>query len=394
MRRPAPRAPRGAAITELALLAPVLVVILLWSMYLAELARVQLKVQEATRYMAWEMTAYTLDDYGQANHDHAFQLAHDQAVQEATDRYKDLDSIEDTTTGNMFMGWGGFTTEVVNEDIPAFETGIPGLGSASLPGPFQKALSALNDSSRFFYKRFGFNTKGQVTVSTTLRTDNRILPQHFLDEGGTGFFGSDVYGGRSLNNRPVNNRYTLVASGWDLTDGTNSRARAFGLGAPRAGLNFLGSPTGLYSQVRRMMHLGLTADLADFGPVGNVASFIANVIPMPLQSAYVVSNRYEHGGDDHGCRDFNTGAEGWAGMNNVKGASKLDANQRACFDTSPFRDTVVLGDSLYRQMFRARGEYFMGCMNPMADDPTVPGPPPNSDKESNNKKMDCESPRP
>jgi len=48
----------------------------------------------------------------------------------------------------------------------------------------------------------------------------------------------------------------------------------------------------------------------------------------------------------------------------------IDEGYQKCFDTAPFRDTHEYDQSLYRELFKARGEFFMGCTNPMADDPT------------------------
>lgn len=383
---------RGQAMTEFALLAPILIIILYWSMYLAELARAKLKVQEAARYTAWEMTSYPLDDYGQARHTQAFELARDLAVEEARNRYRDLDSIDETTPGNMFMGFEGFETRIENAEVPAFTSPVPGLSPGGVGGGFLSTiLGGLNGASRFFYDRFGFNTRGQVTVTTQLRLDNRILPRGFLDDG-RGFAQVDTFGGRNLQNMQVKNKFTLVASGWDLSIGANARIKRRGAGAPRAGVNGGGSGNGLYTQVKRMMHLGVTDDLNNIPGVGTVLQVVGNIVPNPLVSAYVVSYGYQHGGDAKGCDAQNDGHRGWSGMNNVKSSSGLDVTRRDCYDTAPFRDVASYDGSLYRQMFMARGENFMGCFNAQADDPTVPGRPQHSDQDRNTRKNECGTP--
>ena len=57
---------------EFALIVPVLVMILLFSMYLTELVRAKLKLQEFSRYVVLEMTSYTLSDFANAKHEEAF----------------------------------------------------------------------------------------------------------------------------------------------------------------------------------------------------------------------------------------------------------------------------------------------------------------------------------
>jgi len=48
----------------------------------------------------------------------------------------------------------------------------------------------------------------------------------------------------------------------------------------------------------------------------------------------------------------------------------VDAESERCFDTAPFRDTHAYEESLYAQMFLARGPHFMGCASPEEEDPT------------------------
>jgi hypothetical protein len=56
----------------------------------------------------------------------------------------------------------------------------------------------------------------------------------------------------------------------------------------------------------------------------------------------------------------------------VEATSSLDWPRPRCFDTAPFRDTWEYEQSEYLQVFRARGPHFMGCEQPMADNPAEP----------------------
>jgi Flp pilus assembly protein TadG len=55
----------GQALVEFAIVAPLIVMILLFAIWFYELIHIKLKVQEATRYAAWEATAFPLHDYAE-----------------------------------------------------------------------------------------------------------------------------------------------------------------------------------------------------------------------------------------------------------------------------------------------------------------------------------------
>src|SRR5512140_309580 len=97
MRPPAQRRPyarRGAATVEFALIVPVLVMILFFSMYLTELVRAKLKVQEFARYVVFERTSHPLSDFATADEDKACTDAKKEVNDEADERFKDMDSAE------------------------------------------------------------------------------------------------------------------------------------------------------------------------------------------------------------------------------------------------------------------------------------------------------------
>jgi hypothetical protein len=77
---------------ELAVVLPLLVSLVLFSQFFVELVRAKLKVQEASRYLAWEMTSHLLSDYGgegENRHALAFERAREQVVGEAQHRFQD-----------------------------------------------------------------------------------------------------------------------------------------------------------------------------------------------------------------------------------------------------------------------------------------------------------------
>ena len=387
---------RGQAITEFALVLPVMIVILLYSLYFTELVRAKLKLQEAGRYLAWEMTSYPLDDFGQAKHDRAFSVAQQPALLDALDRYRDLESIDDRAAGDFVVGYSNLKATLSNVAAPAISQPLPTLVAHPFVGGL---LGVLNGSARSAYQLFGFNTKGKVQVELTVQLDNRLLPQHFLDENG-GFFQVDAWGGRNLQSLTLKNRFTLVASGWDLPDGADVEQHQSGPGSPRAGVHRGGSDQGIYTQVSRMRLLGAPQKVGTIPGFNQLRGLIGNFIPDPLSSTYVVSHNYFASGDSNirtrGCeRDPGHGAR-W-GMNNLENGNGsngpgLDYEQRNCYDTAPFRDTSRYQDSQYRSLFLSRGPYFMGCKKAQADNPSEAGPPMHSGKDLHHKKYNCEGP--
>jgi Flp pilus assembly protein TadG len=388
---------RGQAITEFALVLPVLIVILLYSMYFTELVRAKLKLQEASRYVAWEMTSYTLDDYGKEDHNKAFATARDSSVLDGKTKFADLDSIDTKPAGGFVAGYSNVTVKITNHDAPLITNPIAAVGGGN--SFINNLLSVLNGSADAAFNHFGFNTRGKVQVEVSMQLDNRLLPQHFLDEN-DGFFKADVFGGRNLQNLTMKNRFTLLASGWDLPDGADAEQHRSGPGGPRSGVHRGGSDQGLYTQVSRMSLLGAPEKLGSIPGFNTIMGLIGNFVPNPITATYVVSHNYfaarESGIRDRDCDDDPSHGAQW-GMNNLDGRTRrdgpgLDYEKRKCFDTAPFRDTSRYDESQYRSIYMARGPYFMGCKKAQADNPSEGGPPEHSAKDKHNKKYNCEGP--
>lgn len=388
---------RGQAVTEFALVLPVMIVILLYSMYFTELVRAKLKLQEASRYVAWEMTSYTLDDYATTNHNRAFSVAQQAGILDAVDRYKDLESIDNKSPGDFVVGYSNVKTTIKQLDAPIITDPIAAITGGN--GFVDNLLTILNGSVNGAYNHFGFNTKGKVQVEMSMQLDNRLLPQHFLDENG-GFFKADVWGGRNLQNVTLKNKFTLLASGWALPDGADAVQHQTGSGGPRSGVHRGGSDQGIYTQVKRMRLLGAPEKLGTIPGFNQIQTLIGNFVPNPITAAYVVSHNYfakdEQGVKDWGCtNDVEHGAN-W-GQNNLdtnagNDGPGMDHPRRRCFDTAPFRDTSDFDDSQYRMIYQARGPFFMGCKKAQADNPSEAGPPDYTGKDKHNKKYNCEGP--
>jgi hypothetical protein len=160
-------------------------------------------------------------------------------------------------------------------------------------------------------------------------------------------------------------------------------------------------PHGLYKQVDRMVFLGARKKLEDaVGGIGQFRQFLQNFSPAFL-GAFVVSHNYgpspsgdaaaEWGreciGEDTGIESYPPEAEG--GLNNLGKFSQIDWPRPMCFDTAPFRDQPY-DRSQYIQIFKARGEYFMGCKNPQAEDPSAPLSAESTKGDKNTSVVNCE----
>jgi hypothetical protein len=373
--------PSGAATVEFALVVPVLVTILLFSMYLTELVRAKLKLQEMARYVVWEMTSYTLSDFANAKHEEAFADAQREMMAEALDRYKDMDSAEpNAPAGNLVARYTDVNGTVRNKEVPFLDAGLA-LGNTD-EGFASDVLSAANGGARRLLDLWSFNTKGWIEAEVSMKFNNVLLSRNYLDKNTPGgFFQVDGFGGQNLASLGLKARFSMYADPWNMEDGADATLRGRRAGAHRKGSEQY--PHGLYQQVDRMVFLGVRERLeGNTGIIGQLGQFIQQIAPAFL-GTFVVSHNYgpspsgadatdwgrECIGEDTGIEAYPPEAEG--GLNNVEKFSQLDWPRPKCFDTAPFRDQPY-NDSQYIQIFKARGDYFMGCKNPQATDPSAP----------------------
>jgi hypothetical protein len=401
MSRPAqrPYARRGTATVEFALIVPALVMILLFSMYLTELVRAKLKLQEMARYVVWEMTSYTLSDFAGAKHDQAFAEANKEALEEATERFKDLDSVEpDAPRGNFIARYTEVTGTVRNKEIPFFEAGLV-LGNNG-EGYSTEVVNAANGGAGQLLDRWKFNRRGWVEAEVGMRFENVIIPRSYLDKGGSGgFFTADTFGGNDLRSMPLKTRFSMYADPWNLEDGSDASIRGRRAGAHRAGDERYSH--GLYQQVDRMVFLGAEEQLkGHVGIIGDVQRFIQQITPA-FVGTFVVSHNYTRSpggadatewgreciGEDRGIESYPLEAEG--GLNNLGKFSQTDWPRPTCFDTAPFRDQPY-DRSQYINIFKARGDFFMGCKNAQAEDPSAPTSASSTQGDKNTHVVNCE----
>jgi hypothetical protein len=379
---------RGQAMLEFALVVPLFVTLLLFSLFFTEEVRGLLKLQEAARYAAWEMTSYTLTDFGKGDNDHAFDIAQGEVTTETQDRFKDLDSVEDNQPFTMFADFDKPTVKIENETINFVDSPIGGGGA--LGG----ILGGVSNSINFVLNQWGFNSKGKVKVTVNSAIHNKIVGQHFFDTGtGAPKFSVDQWGGHSINNLPFTNSFSLVATGWDLPDGGNANAtqgKAGRHGDKKGG----GDDSGLWTEVNRMVFLGLKNKFEQVPGVQSLGNVLGFFLPA-FVGTFVVDHSYVPSTDNGDCsRPTHPAIKGTNNLDDThNGYPGLDFDKERCYDTAPFQDTAGLGSNSssvgeYIQIFNARGDNFMGCKNSQADDPNFQQDPETSDQS--NPKTNCE----
>lgn len=376
---------RGAAIVEFALVIPLLVTMLMFSLFFAEIARGKLKLQEASRFAAFEMTSYTLTDYGKKDHAHAFQLAADAVTKDTEDKFKDFDSLEDSRPFNFIASFDPVSVKVEDDgEIDLFKSSVD-------TGVLDGIVGAVDGTLSTMVSTWGFNTHGRVKVTVSSAIHPTYLPQHYEDEGPGARFGVDHWGGQDLSALPIKNTFYLVATGWDLPDGADANASQGKAG--RHSDEDGGDDSGLYTQVNRMTYFGLKSALTNIPGLGTIIDKVGFFFPA-IVGTFVVDHNYKRG-EVKNCNNLQHPAE--PGEQNFAtdkdGYPGVDWDNLRCFDTVPFRDTAAYtpggsNDSLYEKMFLARGEHFMGCKNPQADDPTFQKDPNNTD--NSNPKENCD----
>jgi Flp pilus assembly protein TadG len=105
----------GQALVEFAIVAPLIVMVLLFALWFYELVHVKLKVQEAARYAAWEATAYPLHDYdkGPSELSNLASSMRTSVIADTMQRYMDLDSRSDGLSASNQIFASSWTPPIV-----------------------------------------------------------------------------------------------------------------------------------------------------------------------------------------------------------------------------------------------------------------------------------------
>ena len=352
----------GSATLEIALVAPILLALIFYSLVFTELVRARFKLQEAARYAAWELTSHPLSDYGGAKPGEAFERAKSEVIRDSELRYGRLDSLDASGGSDFIVRFEGVGVQISQSEVSWVD--LPALVARGATGGLLPAaiFLPLAAGTGRVLRDFGFNTQGRLRVEATATVRNRLLPSRLLDEPARGLFRVGFFGGQDLSRFALTSRLVLIADGWALSDGADSVMKDYRAGQHGDGAH----ASGLYRQVQRMAFHGIKSELerrrfTSLGP-------LTLLLPSPV-GTYVVSHNYGPERDRQNRRSCNTPAyppSACGGLNNLAQSSLSDDDRLKCFDTAPFRDQASYQDSLYVQLFLSRGRWFMGCKNAQA----------------------------
>lgn len=338
---------RGSAVTEMALLAPLFVALLLWGAYVADLGRARIKQLEAARFLTWELASHALSDPMSADHGARFRAARDRAVADTVRRYRTLEGHGPEARSQ------GLVTRASLGDVDVQAVGLDVTGQVETPsgavGAFDEVVRMLGRAQRPVLDRFGLNLD-HVGGRTELKAvvENRLLPKRLLDGS---FFSSRFFPDRfdRLELAPV--RMRLEPDTWALSSGED--------------VNLGDRSSAFFHQVDRIALLGLGSELSrKAGPAGAVLDWF----PIKLR-AQVVSRGYgEHLTDRSlvsACSDDALARSGkWK---NGRGTAADGMSKVKCFDTLPIDADKIgrgyRGDPSYR-ILESRGNAYMGCRQP------------------------------
>ena len=361
----------GQALTEFALVVPIIVLILLFSVWFSELVTIKLKTQEAARYTAWEVTSYKMHDYGKgpSSVSKMSSSALSKATKEASRRYADLNSTTTTSTGTRIFSakWTKPLIVTVNQQEEAIYGGaivnfIFNIAAAVIDifsalsfknGNYvAMALVALGKdfggarTTRMFgSSEWGFNRSGYVTATVFTIVENKwwnrgvgrffMKPMmvYFQESHGVLADTWNLYDGKSVYGNTTRPGVDKSKAYWKQVDRiyfVNKRTRGVG--------------KGFINLFKVVMRIALAFTFNPVQPPGMGESDF-------MQTAMVSKN-------------YTDAKSGKVTISQDRGSTKQYDSSPACGGKS---GNCPGGDSLkpYGETLEARGKYFMGCKSEM-----------------------------
>jgi len=334
---------RGSAVVEFAICSTVLAPLALTATIFTELCLVKLKLQETTRYVAWEMTDFRLSDYqagGQISHDAAFAGALATVAQEAKERYSD--DFDGATRNPNIRSIPSLTARFLALDISqpdvAIEVQNQLTGALDFGGVTNPTGNHLSPESLLF-ERFGFNEKGLARISISgnvrapffnpvFRALARTPKEGVIGSGGLAFSGAAI---------------EMLVDAWTLYDGSDVRlfpSTDTSAGTPEYG-----------RQVRRMAFAGFETSLAG---VDSAISAVRKILPIedPLSPQRLTSITYSR-------KDGYSSGRVVLSVN--QGVDSRHNRAQTSFHTAPIRDNWKYQESEPCLTLDQLDEGYMGC---------------------------------
>lgn len=157
------RGEEGAATVEFAIIAPAVILILLWSIFFSDIAMVKLKVLEAARFAVWEETAFRNPTEVQNDLKDRF---HDL-------RSSDTDQVEVSKRGYMGIKLKDWTP-TVKDDITVKFTGNADFGGST--GGVDSALGSISKGLDWILNYAKLSPKIEASSDVSVEVENNIIP--------------------------------------------------------------------------------------------------------------------------------------------------------------------------------------------------------------------------
>ncbi|HCF60617.1 MAG TPA: hypothetical protein DFS52_21785 [Myxococcales bacterium] len=330
------RTEEGAATVEFSLCVLVLVPTLLYALFFYEMSFARLKLQEASRYLVWEMTAFKLSDWKaekpvQPKHDALFENARGKVLDEVVERWgDDLDGSTPRLVSN-YKAFNPMTLSVT------FNRSQASMQNTS-PGVFTVAnLDFFDEAANVVFGWVGFNEKGKAEGTLDLKLKNTLLAQTMPV-----WFTQKMLDGDDFT---IRSRQSLIVDAWDLKDGKRvTEDRLTGTCAN------VGSASEYCRQVSKMTFAGLAEAVNELtgGFTAKAGELLGRIgVHSPL-STTVASLPLDH---SRGLKSDHR-----LDVAKIPGHSPLYIHY-----TNTFKDTHEAASSTYHQVYQRLGPYYMGC---------------------------------
>ncbi|OJH40868.1 TadE family protein [Cystobacter ferrugineus] len=331
------RARRGSSTVEFAIMAPLLVVLVLWSNYFWEVLRVRIKAAEAARFVAFEHTVRK--DLGQI-------------TSEAQSRYQDLNGAD---TG-VALGTGfrnKLTLSISAKDAPAPISGsLSEAGSrGGVSGMIGMISSLVGSTVESIIGRLGFDlSKGAVQSTVTVQLENKIIPER-IGQFVTGFSDNKL----NLGFKETFFVYHDTWRAWQQGDDPKDKSKVEGR---------------VRDRVRKIAYMGLTD-----GPAGAGLSAIGAVLSLFkleyafdsdfINKAVMVKGVYDSGNFTAASRPTRTMP------GDVLHAAYWQTEDKACFNNCEpekvkykrgLLSNSGRGDNWAMRAYQCRGPFFQGAV--------------------------------
>ena len=257
--RRAHRAADGSSMTEFALMAPILSVIVLWTIYFWEMQHAKIKAAEAARFVAWERASRPSNQNGQIG-------------QDAINRFKDLESHNKGV--NQAQGWWNKLT-IVKSTVSTAPAPISSTSSSQatqqggVSGIMGQATALVGNGVQSILNYFGFNANnGAASADIQFKMENRVIPEK-LGPWDLGFASAGL-------DRTFKESYYLYVDTWRAWNWGNNPNNTYPL-----------VQTNVYNKVKGVAYLGLMN-----GPGAGVLNTIGEFLSwfeldFPLSSSYI-----------------------------------------------------------------------------------------------------------